>query len=998
MPRLNVRLFGAFEFRVDDVTVAGPSTAKARALVAFLLGHHGRAVARERLAEIFWPDSDGDRGRSSVGTALWSIRRALRSAGLEPDGYLVADQLTVRWHGAVDCDVTLFERAVESDPARAIDVYRGPLLDGTYDEWTAGERERLEALYETALSRSLGANAVDREGTATVVRNARLILDRNPYNEDAWTALIEHDLRAGSVSGARAKSARVAAAFAEAGLTLSDAFRDRYQTLLENTPPPSAVPFIGRGAESERILRALHDPGAAGGVAVMGQAGIGKTGLLHHVADALERAGTRTVWIVPQHRHFSLDALEQLAARVSGRSVDDLRADGSDTPPRVIAKALASDAAVTYVIDDLHWADGDAREILLALAQLPGRAIVAMRPEGRALLHQHTQSMFADLVELVELDRDSIVEALRATTLSESEREQIAAVSGGYPLALDALLRSPDARKAFRHVPDIARLLVERRLDERGDWPSRAASVIALEPLLDSEQAAAVMNAPVETVLDAFDDLYALGILIDGDDGPAFCHDVFAEVAARRIPPLRRRALHARIAKTIDAEANPARFAHHAARAGRALDAAQAFLRAAEARFTRGAFHDARELLSSGLAALGDLEGDAAADTRISLRIELARALADAGHQQDAVDVVTLAAAEARAARRDELVLRALLVRNRLGLEMASVRGAESNVADLREAVELAERLPAAMTTVQALGLAARGLMNRSIDAADQYAASALTIARQLDDPNALCEALQASATIAILRWNIERAIRETGEYVQIAQRIGTVRASRANGLHGVTHLLAHRYHDAEAFGRKALELAGAVLPDDDLLRVSRSRLEMLALELLTYVDQQQGRTAQAAAWAERRYALGAESIGDRCEAAAILCVVLLSQPSPPERVARAAAVLVPFADGEASIQRLYMLKIARAMLAAVRGDADAAGRVDDAWAACRDVPVEESITLDYWLAPLGAIARLTGCRDVESEASRRVREIVARRRAGSGSFWEPALGVEVPA
>ena len=523
--------------------------------------------------------------------------------------------------------------------------------------------------------------------------------------------------------------------------------------------------------------------------------------------------------------------------------------------------------------------------------------------------------------------------------------------------------------------------------------PSRAASVIALEPLLDSEQAAAVMNVPVETALDAFDDLYALGILIDGDDGPAFCHDVFADVAARRVSPLRRRALHARIANTIDADVHPARFARHAARAGRALDAARAFLRAAEARFTRGAFHDARELLSSGLAALGDVEGDAAAVVRISLRIELARALADAGQQQDAVDVVSLAAAEARAVRRDELLLRALLVRNRLGVEMASVRGAESDVANLREAVELAERLPAAVTTVQALGLAARGLMNRSIDAADRYAASALTIARQLGDPNALGEALQASATIAILRWNIERAIRETAEYVEIAQRIGTVRASRANGLHGVTHLLAHRYHDAEAFGRKALELAGAVLPDDDLLRVSRSRLEMLALELLTCVDQQQGRTARAAAWAERRYALGAESIGDRCEAAAILCVVLLSQQSPHEgAIARAVEVLAPFADSEASIQRLYMLQVARAMLAAVRSDANAAARVDDAWTACRDVPVEESITLDYWLRPLAETARLIGRRDVESEALQRVDGIVARRRAGSGSWWEPAF------
>ena len=85
---------------------------------------------------------------------------------------------------------------------------------------------------------------------------ARLILDRNPYNEDAWTALIDHDLRCGSVSGARAKSTRAAAAFGEAGLTLSDAFRGRYAKLLENTATPASIPFIGRAAESERILRA----------------------------------------------------------------------------------------------------------------------------------------------------------------------------------------------------------------------------------------------------------------------------------------------------------------------------------------------------------------------------------------------------------------------------------------------------------------------------------------------------------------------------------------------------------------------------------------------------------------------------------------------------------------------------------------------------------------------------------------------------------------------
>jgi DNA-binding SARP family transcriptional activator len=994
MARLTVRLFGTFSLAVDGRAVAAPSTAKARAMLAYLLAHGERGIARERLAEAFWPDSDGDRARSSVGTALWAIRRALRSAALDPDDYVAADTVTVTWRGAAECDVMRFERALRDDPARAIELYGGPFLEGIYDEWTVRERERLEALYESALERSLGGGEAPGDAGAAVERNARAIVARNPYSEDAWTALIEHDLRQGALASARASLARALAGFSEAGLSPSAAFGARFRALAEGEAPPDRLPFVGRERELERVLGALRDPSAPGGVVVIGQAGIGKTELLRHVAALLGAAGARPVWIVPHHQRFGLDGLEELAARTAGRTVAELRADASDTRARVVAAALVADPAVTYLVDDLHWADGDAREILVALASVPGRAVVATRPEGRALLH--APGALADIVELAALDRASVVEALRRMRLGAAEREQAYAVSGGYPLALDALLRASAGREAFAHVPDVARLLLERRLDERGPMPARAASVLALEPSLDAGGAALVLDAPVERVLDAFDDLYALGILVDQPDGPAFCHDLFAEVAQRRIAPVRRRALHARIAETIGSHADPARYAHHLAQARRPLEAAQAYLRAAETRFTRGAFHDARELLRAGLDALGGFGGDAATEVRIALRTELARALADAGREDDAVATIRHAAAEARAARRDDLLLRALLVRNRLGIEMASVRGSECDEGELDEAVALAERMPAALASVQALGLAARGLMNRRLDAADRYAASALAIARRLDDPHALAEALQASATIAILRWNVERAIRETGELVAVARRIGTVRASRATGLHGVTHLLAQRYDDAEAFGRKALQLAAEPLPDDDLLRVSRARLEMLALELLTYVELQRGTVAGAVGWAERRHALAGESFGDRCEAAAILSVVLLSEPGAPPAAADAvAALLAPFADGAASIQRVYMLRVAQAMLAVVRGDRDAVDRVAAAWETCREVPAEETITLDYWLAPLARVARRAGCRRIAQEALARVREIVQRRRAGSGTLWLPAARSE---
>ena len=48
----------------------------------------------------------------------------------------------------------------------------------------------------------------------------------------------------------------------------------------------------------------------------------------------------------------------------------------------------------------------------------------------------------------------------------------------------------------------------------------------------------------------------------------------------------------------------------------------------------------------------------------------------------------------------------------------------------------------------------------------------------------------------------------KTAQLVGVTHRFGTVRAARTTGLHGVCHLFAERYADAEALGRKALALA----------------------------------------------------------------------------------------------------------------------------------------------------------------------------------------------
>src|SRR5215471_3483349 len=97
MPTASLGTLGHFDLRVEGRSVPSPGTKKARAILAYLVGRAGTDVARERLLDIFWPGSGPVQASQSLKTALSSIRRCLRDAGLDPDEILVAEKSIVRW-------------------------------------------------------------------------------------------------------------------------------------------------------------------------------------------------------------------------------------------------------------------------------------------------------------------------------------------------------------------------------------------------------------------------------------------------------------------------------------------------------------------------------------------------------------------------------------------------------------------------------------------------------------------------------------------------------------------------------------------------------------------------------------------------------------------------------------------------------------------------------------------------------------------------------------
>ena len=679
---LNLSVLGRFELSIGAKALPAPSLEKARALLAFLVMQPGIDVSRERILELFWPDADPERARGNLNTALWSARRCFREAGRDPDQFVIANKSTVRWVAEVHFDVAHFiALANDPNPNRqhtALALYKGDFLEGCYDDWSVAERERISGIFEALL------NTIVKQSHD--VGAAQRLISRNPYGEDAYAVLIDSELSAGRPFAAAAIAEKCRSALKEVGAVPSSAFEERYGSL-ERPLPATAdtdvllrLPFVGREAELAALDAAfVHATAGEGSIILLhGEAGIGKSALLTRAVRVAGDRSLRLVLIPSGEQDIgNFGPWPNLFETLTGGDFSTFLSSPSGNTAIAIAERLhaALPAKGAVFLDDAHQLRGEALDVLgrfVYLAAASHAIVIGLRPEALHQLRALLANVRHEELALGPLAREAWESALMGV-VGDEQIPLLDAVyerTEGHPLFFCGLIQSlvqkgtilrTDGRWRIAtdhpptlELPPTLKSFIETRLRARGEDAAAVACALALEPTASSQDIADALGVGEERVLDAMDDLIALGLVTQPAIGPQFqlSHDLVREVAGALLNAGRRARLHRSFAELLERRGAPGsavRRAGHLALCQDHVGAGEASAAAADEALASRAALDALDRCDTGITALAS-----AVQTEhvraLTARLQQLQAVAfiEIGHAQPAVDAANGAVSSGR--------------------------------------------------------------------------------------------------------------------------------------------------------------------------------------------------------------------------------------------------------------------------------------------------------------------------------------------------------------
>ncbi len=534
---LHIRLLGDWRLTYDGDVVTTVHSERLRSLLGYVALRCGVPQPRRRIAFSLWPDSREHQAMSNLRNLLFRLRDALPEA----DRFLDVDANSICWKadGTSRVDAVDFQRALDraresADEERlralreAAHLYRGPLLDGCYDEWIFPERQRLHQACVAALEELVEILEAGREYRAAIAHAQRL-LQLDPDRETTYRWL----MRLHALNDDRSGAARVFETCKnhlqqEFGLepdpatkAIYDQIRRGEHSVSSTDAPSDDIALVGRREEWNGLRaewRSTVDGRRARFVVLNGEAGIGKTRLSDELLSWCDRQGFDTararcyaaegrLAFAPVVEWMRSDALTRRTAlledvwrRELARLLPELRVKHVGNPSRdeswtrqrlfdALARSVtAGDQPVLLVLDDLQWSDIDTLEWLRFLMRRaidsPVLLVCTFRADEAGPDHP-VQRLFRDL------SRTEQITTLEIAPLSIAKTAQLAGCIAERPLdaaSRDCLYRETEGNPLF--VVETVRAGFDVDLDgdleivrgmavpQRRDLPGRVHAVI----------------------------------------------------------------------------------------------------------------------------------------------------------------------------------------------------------------------------------------------------------------------------------------------------------------------------------------------------------------------------------------------------------------------------------------------------------------------------------------------------------------------------------------
>jgi DNA-binding SARP family transcriptional activator len=191
---LHIRLFGGLEVDAPDGLDVPLSSRSSRHLLAFLALNPGRFFQRDVLAGTLWGERPDDAAQKALRNTLWRLRAALGDAqgealrvegkqiALVGDVWIDTREFTTVTNALGGPGARVADASMVPQLERAVELYRGDLLDGVHEEWTMGRREHFRLVFLAVLERLFAHQQSVGQLSAAIV-TGRMLLRYDPFLE-----------------------------------------------------------------------------------------------------------------------------------------------------------------------------------------------------------------------------------------------------------------------------------------------------------------------------------------------------------------------------------------------------------------------------------------------------------------------------------------------------------------------------------------------------------------------------------------------------------------------------------------------------------------------------------------------------------------------------------------------------------------------------------------------------------------------------------------------